>query len=112
MTARKISLLLATLFFLAVPSVRAHCFCSPTVYSSNISGNARSCSQLSANLTSGATYFADYYCSNMGFEASCNVQVELGPCTPNPISPGFIMSGTFDYRCVVCVDRDPPPHDY
>jgi hypothetical protein len=101
----------ALFFLVGVTPAHAACFCSSPTYSNEIGGNAPTCSQLTTDLANSAKYFADLFCSDKGFDnGSCNVQTQLGACTPNPLSPGFIMSGTFSYKCRVCVDRDPIVH--
>lgn len=114
MTTRKLLPLLFAFplvaFFMATPA-HANCFCSPTVYSSTMSGSGSSgstCSELSTDMVNSAQAFSDLGCSDKGFEAACDVQVQLGSCQTS--GSGITMSGTFSYRCYVCVDREPPPH--
>ena len=110
MTTKRLLLLFFTLplSYITATPVHAACFCSGTVYYSDIVGaiSNTDCSSLAAFIVDETHYHADRHCFEKGFDSACDVQTQLGPCQPQP-SGGVTMYATYNYRCLSCVDRDP-----
>src|SRR3954469_7909013 len=115
MVTRRILFLSVLLFSLGVLPVHANCFCAPEVRYATMGGGGQTCSQGSTNLQNDVVPSADRLCSILVVDSpgSCNIQnVQFGPCTPNPLTPGTVtINGSFNFHCVVCFTKpDPPPH--
>jgi len=96
---------------LATSPVNAGCFCGSQVYTYAIGGGGQTCSQVTTNLQNDVPGWADNYCINMGFDGSCMRTIQLGPCMPNPNTPGtVIINGSFSTHCLTCISIEPPPH--